>query len=129
MEEVLAEGEPEQALELFFTQVVRMPADELERYRQLPVWQRRIELASTIPRELALDRGYAFDPAKFAGLGLPVILLLGGDSPELFQSAVEVAHEALVNSEVVLLPGQQHIAMDTDPELFVTTVLDCLTDG
>ena len=33
-----------------------------------------------------------------------------------------IIEAALPNSQVVILPGQQHIAMDTNPELFVREV-------
>jgi pimeloyl-ACP methyl ester carboxylesterase len=115
-------GEQEAALELFCREVVRMPEHELAMYRQSPVWAVRIRLAPTIPRELTLDRTYRFEPAKFAAFQAPTLLLLGGDSPPLFRQAVELVDSALPNSRVVLLPGQQHIAMDTNPELFIGEV-------
>jgi pimeloyl-ACP methyl ester carboxylesterase len=126
MQTLIDDGELEGALELFFREVVRMPEHELVEYRELPVWKQRIQLAPTIPREMAIDRSYHFDPEKFADLRAPVLLMLGGDSPPIFQGAVEIAHAALPNSRVALLPGQQHIAMDTDPEMFVGEVLDFL---
>lgn len=126
MQRLLDEGEPERALEMFFREVVRMPDDELEQYRQLPMWQQRIRLAPTIPREMAIDRMYVFEPAKFAELRVPVALFLGGDSPDLFESAVAAAEMALPNARVIVLPGQQHIAMDTNPELFLDKVFEFL---
>ncbi|MBK8904102.1 MAG: alpha/beta hydrolase [Anaerolineaceae bacterium] len=113
----------EDALETFFREVVRMPEHELAAYRQLPVWPVRIHLAPTIPREMAIDRVYRFEQEKFANLPVPTLLLLGGDSPPLFQQAVELLEATLPNSQVVILPGQQHIAMDTNPELFAKEVL------
>lgn len=115
-------GEPEAALEVFFREVVRMPEAELAAYRQLPVWQVRIQLAPTIPREMKLDQTYSFDPQRFAGFQTPILLLLGGDSPPLFQQAIQLLDATLPNSQLVILPGQQHIAMDTDPELFTKEV-------
>jgi pimeloyl-ACP methyl ester carboxylesterase len=128
MQGLIADGQLEAALELFFREVVRMPEHELVEYRELPVWKQRIQWAPTSPREMAIDRSYHFDPAKFADLPVPVLLMLGGDSPPIFQGAVETAHAALPNSRVALLPGQQHIAMDTDPEMFVGEVLDFLLE-
>ncbi len=116
-------GKPEAALEVFFREVVRMPEHELEQYRQLPVWRVRIQLAPTIAREVMIDRTYTFNKEKFAGLQVPTLLLLGGDSPPLFQQATELLDSALPASQVELLPGQQHIAMDTHPELFLRKVL------
>lgn len=126
MESLIENGELEAALEVFMREVVKMPQHELNVYRQLPMWKGRIQLAPTIPRELAVDRTYSFDPAKFAGLRVPVLLLLGGDSPPLFRQATETVHSALPNSTLTLLPGQQHIAMDTNPDLFVSEVLKFL---
>ncbi len=116
----------EEGLEVFFREVVRMPEYELMKYRQLPVWKKRIQLAHTIPREMKLDRTYSFDAAKFAGLQVPTLLLLGGDSPLLFQQATELVDSVLANSRLVVLSGQQHIAMDTNPDLFVSEVLNFL---
>lgn len=128
MQTMIDDGELEGALELFFREVVRMPDHELVEYRELPVWKQRIQLAATIPREMAIDRSYSFDPEKFADVRVPALLMLGGDSRPIFQGAVEAVDEALPDSRVVVLPGQQHIAMDTNPDLFVGEVLDFLVN-
>ncbi len=88
--------------------------------------ENRIRLAPTIPRELAIDRAYQFDPKRFVHYREPTLLLLGGDSPELFRRAVLILDSALTSCTVVTLPGQQHIAMDTHPELFLKEVLQFL---
>jgi pimeloyl-ACP methyl ester carboxylesterase len=113
----------EAALELFIREVVRMPESELKVFRQLPMWKVRIKLAPTIPRELAIDRTYQFDPKRFTHFQVPMLFLLGGNSPDLFRRAAAVLDSALTSCTVVTLPGQQHVAMDTNPELFVSEVL------
>jgi pimeloyl-ACP methyl ester carboxylesterase len=118
--------ELEAALELFMRAVVRMPDHELETYRQLPMWKERIRLAPTISRELAVDRTYRFNAAKFAGLQVPTMLLLGGDSPPPFRQAIEMVNAALPDSRIIIMPGQRHIAMDTHPELFLKEALQFL---
>jgi pimeloyl-ACP methyl ester carboxylesterase len=126
MQALIDSGELEAALEVFFREVVRMPEHELKAYRQLPAWQVRIQLAPTIPREMAIDQTYTFKAKKFADLQVKTLLLLGGDSPPLFQQAIKLVNSALPVSQVVTLPGQQHIAMDTAPDLFVREVLTFL---
>jgi pimeloyl-ACP methyl ester carboxylesterase len=121
-------GELEAALEVFFREVVRMPEHELKEYRQLPVWNVRVQLAPTIPREMTIDRNYSFNAEKFASFQIPTMFLLGGDSPPLFQQAIELVDSTLPNSQVVILPGQQHIAMDTNPDLFEKEVLGFLLE-
>lgn len=128
MQPLIDAGELEPALELFFREVVRVPDDELNALRQRPMWQGRIKLAPTIPRELALDHSYRFDAGRFASLQTPTLLLLGGDSPEVFRRAVERIAAALPDSQVVVLPGQRHAAMDTDPAGFVRAVRRFLSD-
>lgn len=56
----------------------------------------------------------------------PTLLLLGGDSPPFLKAATEAVHAALPKSRLVVLPGQQHTAMNTAPELFVREVLQFL---
>lgn len=117
MQALLEQGEQEAALEVFMREVVRMPEHELAAYRQLPMWQGRIQIIPTVPRELNIDRTYRFDAAKFAALQVPTLLLEGGDSPQFAKQAIEMVAAALPNSQIVSMPGQQHIAMDTNPEL------------
>jgi pimeloyl-ACP methyl ester carboxylesterase len=120
-------GEPEAGLELFVREVVKMPEHELAVYRTLPQWQVRVALAGTIPRELVLDRSYRFDAARYAALDMPTLLLLGGDSPPIFREAIELLDATLPHSRIAILPGQQHVAMDTAPDLFLQEVTAFLT--
>lgn len=126
MQSLIDSGQWESALEIMFREVVRMPEHELEKYRRLPMWEARVQLAPTIPRELQVERTYSFAPERYAELRVPTLLLLGGDSPPVFQLAVQALDSALPNSSVVVLPGQQHIAMDTNPDLFLREVLTFL---
>jgi pimeloyl-ACP methyl ester carboxylesterase len=128
MQALIDDGKLEAALELFMREVVKMPEYELKEYRQLPAWNVRIQLAPTVPREMTIDQTYSFDSEKFTTMQIPTLLLLGGDSPPLFQQATELVDKILPDSRVVILPGQQHIAMDTNPELFVKEVLNFLPE-
>jgi pimeloyl-ACP methyl ester carboxylesterase len=116
-------GEPEAALKTFLREVVRMPEHELEMYQQLPMWKNRIALAPTIPREIVFDQSYVFDGERFSRLEVPTMLLVGGDSTLFHRQAAELVDATLPDSRTVILPGQQHIAMDTAPELFAEEVL------
>ena len=71
---------------------------------------------------MRLDDDYAFDPARFAAVRAPTLLLLGGDSPPIFARSTEALERALPNARVAVLAGQRHTAMDTAPQLFVDTV-------
>jgi pimeloyl-ACP methyl ester carboxylesterase len=125
---LIEQGEYEAALEVFFREVVKMPEYELKDYRRLPMWKRRIELTPTIPRELEFERKLDYDIEKFSDLQVPTMLLQGGDSPAFVKHTTTRIDATLPNSKVVILPGQQHIAMDTAPELFAGEVLRFLRE-
>jgi len=128
MQALIDSNKNEDALKVFFKEVVKMPDYEFEKYSRLPVYKRRIELAPTIPREMTLGQIYTFNSGKFTNLQIPVLLMLGGDSPGIFKEAIRVLDETLPNSRVLVMPGQQHIAMDTDTEMFVREVKKFLSD-
>ena len=123
---LIDEGRNEAALDLFALEVVRMPESDIEAFRQSPMWPGRIRMAPTLPRELGFDHHYTFEPEKFHGLEVSTLILLGGDSPPIFRNAAEALQDALPNADLVELPRQQHIAMDTAPELFAGEVLGFL---
>lgn len=124
VKDLVARGEGEAALEVFFKEVVRMPEHELARYRTLPAWQTRISAAHTIPRE---DRMEAFDPREAAQIDVPVLMLIGGASPPEMTDGYEDVAAAIPDVHVIILEGQQHVAMDMVPETFSEQVIRFLT--
>jgi len=127
LESLLAEGELENIATTFMAQVVRMPARELKMVQASPGWPDRVAAARTLPRELRAHERYRFTPERFKSVNTPTLLMVGGDSPSFFKAAIEVLNAGLSNSRVVVLPGQQHIAMDTAPELFTREVVAFLS--
>jgi pimeloyl-ACP methyl ester carboxylesterase len=116
----------EGALTTFYREVVQTPAHELERLRAAPNWSARVAAAYTIPRELGWVNEYVFEPTRFGDLRTPSLLLLGGESPAFQKRAVEAVHAALPASQLRILAGQQHIAINTAPELFTREVVEYL---
>lgn len=128
MRALIDKGDLEAAMVVMFRDVVRMPEHELDAYRRSPLWAERLPLARTIPREMAAELAFRFDAARFAGLKPPALLLSGEESPDVLRQATALVHAALPNSEVAVLPGQQHIAYRTNPALFTGAVMDYLLD-
>lgn len=78
--------------------------------------------AHTIPRELRADESYRPDARAFAQLAVPVLLLLGSESPEWAEKGTEVVQSVLPDSRLALLEGEGHIAIMTAPELVADEV-------
>jgi len=123
---LLDAGDRQGVVTAFFRDVARMPPGELEMLQKLPNWPARVSAAATIPREMRVGDRYDFEPGRFATMRTPTLLLLGGASPPFFRPAIEAVHAALPVSRIVVLEGQQHVAMNTASELFTRTVLDFL---
>lgn len=128
LEALLAVGDREGMLTTFLREVVRMPDETYQIFRASPAWPGRVAAAHTLPREARAHMAYRFDAARFQTLTTPTLLLLGGESPPFFRASVEMLAATLPASRTVVLPGQQHAAMDTAPELFVREVLAFLRE-
>jgi pimeloyl-ACP methyl ester carboxylesterase len=115
-------GDRDGAWATFNRTLVRMPEQEIEAQRAQPAHAGRLASVHTLVSDLRAMCLYTFDPAKMRAVTTPVMLLLGGDSPAYFRESAELAQAALLHSRIVVLPGQQHIAMDTAPDLFVREV-------
>lgn len=123
LEAMLEAGDREGVVATMLREVAGVPPEGVEYMRSLPVWEARVAAAHTIPRELRTGETYRFDPERFRNLAIPTLLLLGGDSPAIFEEASKAVSEALPNSRIVVMPGQGHVAIDTAPDLFTTEVL------
>jgi pimeloyl-ACP methyl ester carboxylesterase len=121
-------GDRDWVVTSFFREVVRMPETELTALRSLPNWPARVAAAHTIPREMRVGETYQFDAKRFESFHVPTLMLLGGESPQFLKRATELVAGALSSSRIVVLPGQQHAAMNTAPDMFVREVIAFLAD-
>jgi pimeloyl-ACP methyl ester carboxylesterase len=127
IEALVSAGDRDGAVSLMFRELLQMTHDEIEELRLLPSWKVRVAAAHTIARETRAEEQYRFVPEQFAGLTVPTLLLQGGDSPAFLKHVTELLYKALPNSRIKIMPEQQHIAMNTAPELFANAVLSFLS--
>jgi pimeloyl-ACP methyl ester carboxylesterase len=123
---LLEAGDQEGVLTTHYRENAGMSVQEIGQMKSSPVWLERLAAANTLPRELRSDERYRFVAQPFKDLQTPILLLSGSDSPEVIKEGTKVVDAALTNSRIALLPGQQHIAMYTAPDLFLQEVLTFL---
>jgi pimeloyl-ACP methyl ester carboxylesterase len=129
MQAMLETGDMEGVLVTMYRDLVEMPPEELELLRsQRDAWAVRLRNAPTLPRELRALERYTLAPERFESMETPTLLLVGGDSPPRELENARGVAEALPEARVVILPGQQHAAMYTAPELFVREVVAFLLE-
>lgn len=124
----LEAGDPDGLLATFMTEVVGMPAADLEAYRADPVWQIRISAAGTIPRELEAERTPAASLDVLGRVRQPVLQLLGSASLPVFRAATLALDERLADTRIVEIEGARHAAHHTHPGAVVSAVLTFLAD-
>jgi pimeloyl-ACP methyl ester carboxylesterase len=126
LDSLLARGRPEEMLEAFYRDVVLMSPEEISGIKAAPTWPARVAAAPTVPRELRAFGMQAFEPELAARIPVPVLLLVGGNSPEEIKADPDVVAAALPNATIRVLDGQMHMAHLTAPETFAAEVLSFL---
>lgn len=126
LRKLLAAGDRDALLQTFLREVARVPEDQVQTLKSLPAWQGRLEAAHTLVRELEYAPSYRFEPDRLGCIAVPTLLLLGGASPDSVKAAVEQVHQTIKGSTIAVMPGQQHVAMDTGTRLFLDAVLGFL---
>jgi pimeloyl-ACP methyl ester carboxylesterase len=128
MARLLEDGDRHGVVSTFMLEVALIPPSELEILQSLPAWQGRVNAAHTILREISQLEGLdQFDPGRFTEMKVPTLLLLGGDSPSEYREFIHLLDKTLPESKIAVMPGQQHVAMNTAPGLFVSEALKFLT--
>jgi pimeloyl-ACP methyl ester carboxylesterase len=128
LDSLLANGHDELMLETFLRQIVHLSEAELRDLKASPTWPVRVEAARTVPRELRAFADQAFDPAAADKIAVPVLLIVGADSPADIKADPDVVAAALPDARIDVLAGQAHMAHLTDPETFAARVLAFLGD-
>ena len=126
MEQMLADGEREMVVVTLLRDMLSIPQAMIDRIRTFPTWTSQVDAAHTIPRELRQSHCYVPDLTALEQITTPIMFLLGSDSPSFFKQTTETLHVHLSNSQIVVLPGQQHSAMLTAPELFANEIIHFL---
>jgi len=126
LESLLAQGRAEEMLEILYRDIVKMSEEEIGALKAGPTWPARVAAAPTVPRELAAFGAQAFDPGWAASISVPVLLLVGGESPASGKADPDIVAAALPDARINVLDGQMHMAHLTAPESFAAEVLEFL---
>jgi pimeloyl-ACP methyl ester carboxylesterase len=114
LEQLLRLNRREALVELFFREHLEFSEERITKLRSASSWAGRIAAAQTIPREMRAACEYHIDEQTLMSLKAEVLLLQGGLSPELVKKSTEWLGSRLSTVKTVVLPGQHHMAMDTD---------------
>jgi len=110
-------GDRDRATEIFMRDIVQVSPAGLTRMRAEPSWPGLVATIETsVRQDLALS-AYRWDAKRAATLRRPVMLLRGGLTRSLeLQNSIQALSQALPDSQLIVLDGQEHNAMDGDRE-------------
>lgn len=122
-EQALRDGDHDRAVEIGLREFVRMPQSGIEAMRGTPVWSALAALAPTWPREVRAieDFGGALD--RFASITSPVLFLAGEASPPWIVEASKHLARSTPDDRWADLPGQEHSAHLTAPDVLAEKIL------
>lgn len=123
LDALLAAGDRDGVVTALFAEIAGFPPHEMDLLKSSPYWSVRVATAHTIPREARAEESYRLPRDELRKLTIPVLLLVGGDSPPFARKISAMLKGLLPNSRTAAMPGQQHIAMTTGPALLVEAVM------
>ena len=117
LQAMVEDGDREAAVAVFLHDIAGYTRAEIDDLRASRLWELRKSVAHTIPRELRAEGNFAIDRAALAGFEIPVLMLVGSESPEWAKRSTAAYAEALPDVTVHTLEGQGHGALAAAPEL------------
>jgi predicted ATPase/pimeloyl-ACP methyl ester carboxylesterase len=113
LDELVATGRRGDAVELFLTEAVEMPAEVVAPMRSAPTWAALEAVAHTISYDMAIMGDFQL-PGRWAAVTVPTLILDGGESARWRQHAARVAAATMPNASHRTLAGHAH---DAPPEI------------
>ncbi len=122
LDRLAAAGDLDSLMATFMAGVVGLTPAEVDAYRQAPTWPVRAAAAPTAIRELRAEAGRDAGVERLAEIGIPVLQIVGGDSPAVFSDGTHALQRLLPDGRIVSLAGHKHAAHHTNPAGFVAAV-------
>jgi pimeloyl-ACP methyl ester carboxylesterase len=120
LQKLASDGKYDEMVAHFLLNGPKVPADQLAILRSTPFWPLLVADGESSVREWPALADLKFDPKEFSDLRIPVLLITGGDSPDVYYTYE--LEKSLPNARVVVIDGQEHIAQAMAPQVFVDTV-------
>jgi pimeloyl-ACP methyl ester carboxylesterase len=113
---LIAAGDRDPAVREFLEEVGGYTPAEIEEFAASPAWELRKAVVHTVPRELRAEGVHTLDRAGLGGLTIPVLMLVGTDSPDWARRSTDAYAAAFADVTVTELAGQGHGAAVAAPE-------------
>lgn len=117
-------GHRGEAVELFQTKVVGIPAEVVAQFRNAPFWPSLEKIAHTLVYELTIIGDMSLPATLVNAISTPTLVMAGGESPAFLQDAAKWLSNNLPNGQHRILAGQTH---DIVPDVVASAMEGFLT--
>jgi pimeloyl-ACP methyl ester carboxylesterase len=122
LKQLLAEGNRGGAVKYFMKDMVGLPAPVVVMMRLMPwIWRKLEAVAHTLPYDAALMTGFRIPRARFASIGVPVLVMNGAKTDARLRDAAQAIAEAIPAAHYRELAGQTH---NVKPDVLTPAVVD-----
>jgi pimeloyl-ACP methyl ester carboxylesterase len=112
LRQLVAANRHSQTVRYFMTKAIGVPAAFVGLMRITPMWSKLTAVAGSTPHDWAVMaehmRGEPLDPADWAGVQVPVLVLSGGRSDAVLRTAARAATTVLPNARHTEIPKLSH---------------------
>jgi pimeloyl-ACP methyl ester carboxylesterase len=121
VEEAAARSDWDGFVRTFLLEGPKIPDPMVNAIQSTPFWPPMVADGPATLSDIRTLVKYRFDPARFASLTMPVLLLVGSESPR-DNYVTDTLAAVLPDARIVELQGQGHVAQALAPQMFVDTV-------
>jgi hypothetical protein len=120
LDELVAAGRRGDAVELFLTEAVEMPAEVVAPMRGAPEWVLFEQIAHTIAYDIAVMGDFRL-PERWRELAVPALVMDGSDSAAWRRNTARTVARVLPRGAYLTLDGHPH---DAPPEVLVPVLTE-----
>lgn len=112
----------EAAVIFFQREFPRATEQDIAEMKQMATWPERVAAAPTLARELRAAMSFEPDKQRLSENTAPCLLMLGERSIKPFHRSAHDLNKWIAGSQLELLPGQRHRAMDNIPKVMAASI-------
>ncbi|WP_224248836.1 alpha/beta fold hydrolase [Hyalangium gracile] len=123
LDDAAAGNRRSEAVELYFTKVMQVPAPAVEQMRRSPMWAGLERLAHTLSYDLLITARGPSRLAEVPAVRAAALVMEGGASPGWMREAIQTLTRAIPNARHRTLEGQTHAV---DPRTLARAIEESL---
>lgn len=121
---LVATDQRDEALRVLLTDIIGMPADEVDFMKRSPAWAARIESVHTVARECRADRDFSLAEERLEQMETPVLVVSGETNPSNKKAVAANLAALLPGATLSMMSGEGHVAHHTAPGRLAELVLE-----